>query len=177
MKAYDDYAVHMAGETNANCLNIPENYTCLLGDGTLPKKNSGNDCKQLCVSKRGAKKNVSTGRSRSAKSTYRGVHWQINRKKWMARYSIAHNGGKHKNLGAFTEEKHAALAFDAEARRQGRPASDLNFPNEFATEEDILSWKGNRYKTMTKNGKLGSSKYRGVCKNGRRYQVQCNINA
>lgn len=140
----------------------------------LPKKSCDKDSKMGGIKKR---IDAPTGRRKSAKSAYRGVHWQRNRKKWMARYSMAHKGEKHINLGAFTEGKHAALAFDAEARRQGRPDCDLNFPDEKATEAEIISWKGNRYKTMTKNGKRGSSIYRGVCKYGNKYHVQCNIKA
>ena len=161
MKAYDEHAVHINGEKNPSRLNMPENYPNLLKEP---------DAKP-------AKKRRHHG-GRVGKSSYRGVHWQKNRKKWMSRYSLAHKGEKHINLGAFADEKQAALAWDVEARRQGRPDSDLNFPGEKATEAEIISWKGNKYKTMTKNGKLGKSKYRGVSMiNDRMYTVKCNINA
>ena len=45
----------------------------------------------------------------------------------MARFSRAGHGKKNINLGAFLEEEHAALAFDHEARKQGRRGSQLNF--------------------------------------------------
>ena len=71
------------------------------------------------------------------------------------------------------------MAFDAEARKQqGRPDEYLNFPDEKPTAEEINSWKTfNKYKNMTKNGKKGSSKYRGVCKSGNKFSVQCNMAA
>ena len=49
-------------------------------------------------------KYLGSGRSGTGKSSYRGVHWQKNRKKWMSRYSLAHIGKKHINLGAFLNE-------------------------------------------------------------------------
>lgn len=77
------------------------------------------------------------------KSKYRGVHWQKNRQRWMARYSHHEEGKKHTNLGAFLEAKHAALAFDLEARKQGRPSESLNFPNQTVSEEQIKAWSTN----------------------------------
>jgi hypothetical protein len=60
---------------------------------------------------------------------YRGVHWQKNRKTWMARYTIFGGGKpKHINLGAFAKQEHAALAWDHEARKHERVSAALNFP-------------------------------------------------
>ena len=113
------------------------------------------------------------------KSKYRGVHWQKNRKRWMARYSLAHKGEKHINLGAFAEAEYAAMAFDAEARKRGRPDSHLNFPEEHPTEAQIESWKMNttHYTLMGARNK-SSSQYRGVSKQKgtELWNVQCNIN-
>jgi hypothetical protein len=77
------------------------------------------------------------------KSKFRGVHWQKNRKRWMARYSLTHAGEKHINLGAFVDAKHAAFAFDAEARRRGRLDTQLNFPDLHPSEAEIEAWKMN----------------------------------
>ena len=55
---------------------------------------------------------------------------------------MASKGEKHVNLGAFSNEKQAALAWDVEARRQGRSDSDLNFPDEIATKTEILGLQG-----------------------------------
>jgi hypothetical protein len=68
------------------------------------------------------------------KSKYRGIHWQKNRKRWMARYTFTHRGEKNINLGSFSEARQAASAFDAEARKRGRPDSHLNFLFEHSTE-------------------------------------------
>jgi hypothetical protein len=35
------------------------------------------------------------------KSKFRGVHWQKNRKRWMARYSLAYTGEKNIKFGGF----------------------------------------------------------------------------
>ena len=110
------------------------------------------------------------------KSKYRGVHWQKNRKRWMARYTLAHTGQKNINLGAFLDAKHAALAFDAGARRRGRPVGSLNFPDEHPTDAQIEEWKINsaHYSMMgSQNKKI--SLYRGVCKQGNAWVAQCNI--
>ncbi len=90
-------------------------------------------------------------------SKFRGVHWQCRRKTWMARYSIYTPGRKHLNLGAFAEERHAALAWDFEARRQGRGDAQLNFPSARPSEEEIDAWRVSHYKFFK-----STSKYRGV---------------
>jgi len=112
------------------------------------------------------------------KCKYRGVHWQKNRKRWMARYSLSKKGEKHVNLGAFLEAKHAALAFDAEARRRGRPDSALNFPNEHPTDDQIEAWNMNTaHYSMMGSQRALTSQYRGVCveKGGGKYRVRVNI--
>ncbi len=57
----------------------------------------------------------------------------------MARYSISAAGGRHVNLGAFICPRRAALAWDYEARRRGRPRSDLNFPMERPAAEEVCT--------------------------------------
>ena len=115
----------------------------------------------------------------TGKSKYRGVHWQKNRKRWMARYTLAHTGEKNINLGAFSEARHAGLAFDAEARKRHRPEKDLNFPDEHPTDEQIESWKSNtsHYTVMGSRNK-STSQYRGISKTrkSKGFHVQININ-
>jgi hypothetical protein len=55
----------------------------------------------------------------------------------MARYSQSAVGSRHANLGAFLCPRRAALAWDHEARRRGRPDCDLNFPEERPTAEEV----------------------------------------
>jgi hypothetical protein len=74
-------------------------------------------------------------------SKFRGVCWQKNQKRWIARYSLAHKGEKNRNLGTFADAKHAALAFDAEARRRGRLDAHLNFPDLHPSDAEIEAWK------------------------------------
>jgi hypothetical protein len=97
------------------------------------------------------------------RSKYRGVHWQKNRKRWMARYSQCTNGKKHINLGAFLDARHAALAFDHEARKQDRKREILNFPDETVSVDQIREWSTNvaHYRYM-RSGTSKSSQYRGV---------------
>ena len=97
------------------------------------------------------------------RSQYRGVHWQKNRKRWMARYSKNGEGKKHINLGAFLEAEHAALAFDHEARKQGREDEALNFPERRVTDEQLQEWSTNKdhYRHM-RSGIEKSSQFRGV---------------
>jgi len=114
------------------------------------------------------------------KSKFRGVHWQINRKRWMARYTLAHRGEKNINLGSFENARHAALAFDAEARKRGRPNKDLNFPDEHPTAAQIESWKMNTtHYSMMGSGRKKSSQYRGVTRQktsrSKPWHVQINI--
>jgi hypothetical protein len=110
------------------------------------------------------------------KSKFRGVHWQKNRNRWMSRYTLTHRGEKNINLGAFVDAKHAALAFDAEARRRGRPDAHLNFPNLHPTEAEIEAWKmnGAHYSLMGSQHKK-SSQYRGVNFQYGAFHVQINI--
>jgi hypothetical protein len=112
------------------------------------------------------------------KSKFRGVHWQKNRKRWMARYSVSQKGEKHINLGAFVDANHAALAFDAEARRRGRLDTHLNFPNLHPSDAEIKAWKLNgAHYSMMRPGHKKSSQYRGVTvqpPNGT-FRVQINI--
>jgi Zinc finger, C3HC4 type (RING finger)/AP2 domain len=112
------------------------------------------------------------------KSKYRGVHWQKNRKRWMARYTLSQKGEKNINLGAFETAEYAAMAFDFEARKRGRPECDLNFPENHPTEEQIEQWKTNTaHYTMMRSGKERSSQYRGVTwhKGMNMWLAQCNI--
>ena len=97
------------------------------------------------------------------RSKYRGVHWQKNRKRWMARYSQCTNGKKHINLGAFLDAKHVALAFDHEARKQDRKRETLNFPDEIVNGDQIKAWSTNvaHYRYM-RSRTSKSSQYRGV---------------
>jgi hypothetical protein len=111
------------------------------------------------------------------KSKFRGVHWQKNRKRWMARFSLAHMGEKNMNLGAFVDAKHAALAFDAEARRRGRLDAHLNFPDQHPSDAEIEAWKMNgAHYSMMSSGHKKSSQYRGVTvPPNRNFEVRINI--
>ena len=63
---------------------------------------------------------------RAPRSTYRGVTWHTRSSSWNARIHI---DGKKVHLGSFADELDAARAYDARARKLGRP---LNFPDEAA---------------------------------------------
>ena len=61
------------------------------------------------------------------RSKFRGVTWRKQDKRWIAGIQIHH---KCKYVGSFQTEKEAALAYNAAARRLGRPESQLNDVNE-----------------------------------------------
>ncbi|CAB9520971.1 AP2-like ethylene-responsive transcription factor [Seminavis robusta] len=93
----------------------------------------------------------------SSSSKYRGVTFHITSTTWQAQILI---NNKSCVLGHFVDEKHAALAFDLEARKVGWPQDQLNFPDEQATEEQIHSWIRHRYG-------FSQYRYRGVSFNKR----------
>jgi hypothetical protein len=76
----------------------------------------------------------------------------------MARYTLSQKGEKNINLGAFVDAKHAALAFDAEARRRGRADAQLNFPGLHPSDAEIEAWKmnGTHYSMMGSERKKSS---------------------
>jgi hypothetical protein len=78
------------------------------------------------------------------------------------------------NFGAFTDAKHA---FDAEARRRGRPEIHLNFPNLHPCEAKIEAWKMNgTHYSMTGSLHKIFSQYRGVTIQHGTFRLQVNIN-
>lgn len=150
-------------------------YARLAGNDDINFKNEQIDESEVLKRKTSS---TSTSPKTIGKSKFRGVHWQINRKRWMARYTLSHKGEKNVNLGAFDDARHAALAFDAEARKRGRPDKDLNFPDEHPTDAQIELWKTNTtHYTMSVAGRKKSSQYRGVTrqKGPTPWHAQCHI--
>ena len=76
------------------------------------------------------RQNLQAHRTKQAgtSSVYRGVCWYKRHGKWMANIGI---DGKNKNLGYFTSEREAAIAYDACAHSQGFAIEALNFPEHF----------------------------------------------
>jgi len=62
---------------------------------------------------------------KTATSTYKGVFWDKQRKKWQARL---HHNGRSLYLGLFTDEIQAAKAYDREAKKYRGEYAFLNFP-------------------------------------------------
>lgn len=58
-------------------------------------------------------------------SQYRGVHWRGRESKWYAQISI---NGRCTYLGAFIDERAAAYAYDAAAKKHHGKFARLNFP-------------------------------------------------
>ena len=74
-------------------------------------------------------------------SQYKGVHWRPDTERWVARLTRTPAAGlKNIILGTFLDEKWAALAWDAEARRRGRPDKDLNFSRLRPSATEIARW-------------------------------------
>lgn len=61
----------------------------------------------------------------SGSSTYKGVTWDTNRKKWAAQIG---NNYQHYGLGRYSDEKKAALAYDKKALELFGEFACLNFP-------------------------------------------------
>jgi hypothetical protein len=89
-------------------------------------------------------------------SGYRGVTSGAGSKGWRAKYSA---GKQYIYLGSFLCARHAALAWDLEARRQGMQNSQLNFPGEIATEAQVKLWRCKKL-----NSTEPTASYRGVSK-------------
>jgi hypothetical protein len=64
-------------------------------------------------------------KKKKATSKYRGVYWSEGRGKWVAQ--IGHEG-RHRSLGLFESEIHAAEAYDHAAKRLKGKRANLNFP-------------------------------------------------
>jgi hypothetical protein len=65
--------------------------------------------------------------SRGGSSVYRGVYWDVNRKKWAAMLAIK---AKPQFLGRFVDEAEAARAYDRAAAEYFGEFATLNFPGE-----------------------------------------------
>lgn len=70
------------------------------------------------------KDNVRKQRRRGGTSSFRGVYWHKNAKKWRAQIQIDR---KSYHLGLFSEEKDAAREYDAAAREHFGEFANLNF--------------------------------------------------
>lgn len=91
----------------------------------------------------------------TASSSYKGVSWKDDLKKWGARIRLY---GKSIHIGFFDNELDAAIAYDIFAKKENAEYVSLNFPN--ATSKDI-----NRVLAIIENPKKRKgcySIYRGV---------------
>jgi hypothetical protein len=89
-------------------------------------------------------------------SRYRGVHWSSREQRWIA--CVTADYVPHA-LGAYTDERAAAVAYDRAARYFHAEAAELNFPTadlDAASPEDLLRERSARRKKRT------TSRYRGV---------------
>lgn len=59
-------------------------------------------------------------------STYKGVSWHVDRRKWQVNIQVA---GKQRYLGLFTDEEEAARVYDAAAHEAFGEFALLNFPD------------------------------------------------
>jgi hypothetical protein len=80
----------------------------------------------------------------SRRSSFLGVHCTPARTAWYAQISV---DGRGRYLGAFLDEVDAALAYDIEARKSGKPT---NFPDRELSEEELQSRRWTMSKMRTR---------------------------
>jgi hypothetical protein len=84
-----------------------------------------------------AQNNGNQRKSSSGKSSqWKGVTWDSTRNKWRADIHVA---GKTKNLGRFTDDVQAALAYDAAAREHFGEFACCNFPPKMPCQNSVLA--------------------------------------
>ncbi len=90
--------------------HIPEGYVVdhINGDGLDNRRTNLRTCTNAENRQNEIKRRVE-----NASSVFKGVSWDASRNKWSAKIQVA---GETRNLGRFTEEQHAALAYDNAAR-------------------------------------------------------------
>jgi hypothetical protein len=111
------------------------------------------------------------------RSQFDGVYWQRKPERWVARWRAP---SKYISLGTFLKAEHAALAFDAEARKHGWPEANLNFPALHVPRSSIEERKMKTVQfAMMKPEHEKSSRYRGVAVTSNqphpRFHVQIGI--
>jgi hypothetical protein len=114
------------------------------------------------------------------RSRFTGVYWRKKPERWVARFPARHTTSKYISLGTFLKAEHAALAYDAEARKHGWPAANLNFPASHASRISIEEWKMKALQfAMMKPEHEKTSRYRGVTvkpnQHNCRFHVRVNI--
>jgi len=70
------------------------------------------------------RQNAQNRKAIRGKSQYKGVTWHVARQEWRANIRV---NGKQKHLGAFSDERSAALAYDSAARLYFGEFSHCNF--------------------------------------------------
>jgi hypothetical protein len=104
-------------------------HSLLLPDAKMVDHKNQNGLDNQRVNLRPATGTQNQGNRRKNKngvtSAYRGVSWQKDREKFYAQ--ITFNGKVH-NLGRFTNQQHAAIAYDKAAVQHFGEFARLNFP-------------------------------------------------
>ena len=101
-----------------------------------------------------------------------GVKYKGVGKNWKRFQAQIRIDGKKKGLGTFDTPKEAAEAYDLAAIEAGRPTSKLNFPDQAPTGYKL---KKKREREEQEARSKEGVKYRGVQKNGKRFQAQIYI--
>lgn len=70
--------------------------------------------------------NCRNQRAKVGSSAFKGVSWAARRSEWVA--MCRDRNGRYRRVGAFSDEKEAAMAYDAFAKREHGPFARLNFP-------------------------------------------------
>jgi len=114
---------------------------------------------RVCTKKNNTRYKVKT--TSECTSKYKGVCWQINRKKWFSQIKV---NSKTINLGYFINEKDAAKCYDSAANFYFGEFSILNFPNEVV-----------EYKPKNKHQKTSKYKWVSYIKSNNKWLVQITL--
>jgi hypothetical protein len=110
-----------------------------------------------------------THQKRQYSSIYRGVHWSISSRMWIAQYK---KNGKVIYIGSFHHEEQAAIAYDTYSSKQGNLR--LNFsPSQI--DENSQKNPFDSMDVFRKTKKSNSSPYRGVSWNQRQCKWRVQI--
>lgn len=118
-------------------------------------------------------KRIRTNRTMNSTSIYKGVYWDKNCNKWVAR--IVYNY-KTIHLGVFDDERLAAKAYDQAASYFFKEFAKFNFPDESIDDIINIEEMKNKYDTNFKNDRCATPYYGIYLHKSGRWHASIKIN-